>query len=236
MMNDLTLPSLSATSLADQIYEILREKILSKELEPGQRLNLGEISRCLHVSKTPIKEALNRLQLEGLIAIRPRSGTFVTEMDPRQISESFDLRRVLEIYAVELVIEHQQETLLEELRQNLYEQDSLLLMDDRHAVYPKYLSLDQDFHHRLVEMTGQQRLIQAYKRENIHAQMARVRYRSTALDLDTSLKEHKSILEAILAHDIDTARLRLDTHLRRAQTALLADIVGATNTYGGVDR
>jgi len=210
--------------ISEAAYEILLEKIISKELAPGQRLDLDAIEKQLGISRTPLKEALARLEMEGLIAIVPRSGTYVTDPDPEDITESFEVRRVLEVFAVELAVPQIGDEDLENLRAIVQELGDLTVAEDRNAIYPRYLNLDNIFHQELVALAGNQRLCQAHDRENLHAQMARIRYRRSERELDVAQEEHERIVAALEARDVQTAKAEMDTHLRRAKRSLLADM------------
>jgi GntR family transcriptional regulator, rspAB operon transcriptional repressor len=75
---------------SNSVLQVLRDSILSGVFVPGQRLNTSELAQKLDVSVAPVRDALNRLQSEGLIEIRPRSGTFVSEISPREVRETFE--------------------------------------------------------------------------------------------------------------------------------------------------
>lgn len=105
MGTDSSLPRINIHTISEAAYEVLRERVISKEFAPGQRLNLEAIEKQLGISRTPLKEALTRLEMEGLVTIVPRTGTYVTDPVPEEIAESFDMRRVLEVYAVELAVQ-----------------------------------------------------------------------------------------------------------------------------------
>ncbi len=220
-------PSLShinTRKISEAAYDILREKVVSKEFTPGQRLNLDAIEKQLGISRTPLKEALIRLEMEGLIRIAPRSGTYVTDPGPKEIAESFDVRRVLEVYAVELAVQRASDEDVRKLRAIVQELGDLVTAEDRDAIYPRYLTLDHQLHRQLVALTGNQCLCQAHDRENVHAQMARIRYRRSERELDTAQEEHERIMAALEARDVETAKAEMDAHLRRAKRSLLADM------------
>jgi DNA-binding GntR family transcriptional regulator len=162
--------------------------------------------------------------MEGLIAIVPRSGTYVTDPDPEEIAESFEVRRVLEVFAVELAVPQIGDEDLRNLRAIVQKLGDLTVAQDRDAIYPRYLNLDNRFHQRLVALAGNQRLCQAHNRENLHAQMARIRYRRSERELDVAQMEHERIIAALEARDVQTAKAEMDTHLRRAKRSLLADM------------
>jgi DNA-binding GntR family transcriptional regulator len=221
---DLSLPRIKTYKISEAAYEILREKIISREFAGGQRLDLDAVETQLGISRTPLKEALARLEMEGLIVIHPRSGTYVTNPNPEDIAESFEVRRVLEVYALELAAGRASREDIRRLRQLVQELGVLAAATDRDAIYPRYLSLDHQFHQELVSLAGNRRLRQAHQRENLHAQMARIRYRRSERELNIAQEEHERIMAALEAGDVRTAQAEMDAHLRRAQQSLLADM------------
>lgn len=224
-----SLPRIKARKISETAYEILRERIISKEFAPGQRLDLDIIGEQLGISRTPVKEALARLEMESLVVIIPRSGTFVTDLDAEEIAESFDVRRALEVYAVELAVQRASDEEIEELWGIVRELGELAADEDRDAIYPRYLTLDHQFHRQLVALCGNRRLCQAHDRENVHAQMARVRYRRSEWELDLAQEEHERLMVALETKDVETAKAEMDAHLRRAKRSLLADMETAVS-------
>src|SRR5262245_16990793 len=101
---ELTLPALARKRATDEVYDVLKRSILANVFTPGQRLPVEEISKKLGVSLTPVRHAIQQLATEGLIEIRPRSGTFVASLDTRDIRETFDIRRALECLAAETAV------------------------------------------------------------------------------------------------------------------------------------
>ena len=219
-----SLPRIHARKISETAYEILRERVVSKQFVPGQRLDLDAIEGQLGISRTPLKEALLRLEMEGLVVVVPRSGTYVTDPSPEDIAESFDVRRVLEVYAVELVVQEASDEDISELRAIVQSLGELAAAEDRDAIYPRYLALDHQLHQQLVTLAGNQRLCQAYARENVHSQMARVRYRRSERELDLAQEEHQRLMAALETRDAEHAKAEMDVHLRRAKRSLLADM------------
>ena len=224
MEMDPSLPRIKTRKISETAYEILRERIVSKEFAPGQRLDLDAIGQKLGISRTPIKEALARLEMEGLVSIVPRSGTYVTNPDAGEIGESFDVRRALEVYAVELAVQRASDEAIEELGAIVRELGELAAEEDRDAIYPHYLALDHQFHRHLVALSGNQRLCKAHERENVHAQMARIRYRRSERELDLAQEEHERLMAAMKTRDVQTAKAEMGAHLVRAKRSLLADM------------
>ncbi len=226
-MASASLPRILISSVGESTYFILRDKIISKEFEPGQRLDLLNIEEQLGISRTPVREALGRLESEGLVYVVPRAGTYVTNPTPDEIAESFDIRRILETFAIEQVVQRASDDDIRDL-QNLVDQlGTIVRCEDRAGIYPKYIAIDHEFHQRLIELSGHGRLQLAHGRENVHAQMARVRYRRPERDWEAAQAaqtEHELILAALKARDVEAAKMAMDAHLLRAKRSLLEDI------------
>jgi GntR family transcriptional regulator, rspAB operon transcriptional repressor len=227
MKSSPALPRIDVPKVSEHAYQIMREKIVSKEFSPGQRLNLETIERQLGISRTPLKEAMGRLAIEGLVEIMPRSGTYVTNPSTDDIAESFDVRRILEVYAVELVAARGGEEELQALRALVDEMEVLTAAPDRDAIYPNYLSLDHQFHMQLASLSGNTRLLKTLDQENTHAQMARVRYRRSERELNIAQEEHERIMTALEARDMEAAGKAMDAHLQRAKRSILDDMARA---------
>src|SRR5688572_17306652 len=99
-----SLPKLDRTRASDSVFEVLRDSILTRVFRPGARLDVKAVATQLGVSPTPVKDAINRLAAEGLIDVRPRSGTFVAEISPQAVAETFEIRRALECLAAETLV------------------------------------------------------------------------------------------------------------------------------------
>lgn len=93
---------INRATLSDQIYDYLRGEILTGRVLPGERLDLGGLVARLKVSKMPVKEAIGRLATEGLLDVQAQRGTFISRVDPRELAETFEVRRALEMLAGEL--------------------------------------------------------------------------------------------------------------------------------------
>lgn len=223
----INLPKINAPSISNRVYEILREKILNGELTPGMRLDLQSIEKQLGISRTPIKEALYQLDIDGLVEINPRSGTYVANLMPEDVAECCEVRRVLEIYAVELAVQRASDEEIKQLRALVQELAELTAMKDPDAVYTRHLRVDHEFHRQIVALAGNSRLSRAHARENIQEQIKRIkhiRYSQSGLELDIIQQEHERIMAAIEARDAEAAGAAMNAHLRRAAKTLLADM------------
>jgi GntR family transcriptional regulator, rspAB operon transcriptional repressor len=217
-------PIINTPKISEIIYKLIKEKIVSKEFPPGSRLDLDDIEIQLGVSRTPLKEALNRLQMEGLVSILPRSGTYVTDPKKEDISDSFELRRILEISAVEFAVKNAGDKDLQDLRNLVEEMHLLAKSEDISSNYPQYLELDHTFHGKLVLLSGNKRLVEVHSRENLHSQMARIRYSRFEPELYLTQEEHERILDALEHRDTKSAMNEISSHLKRAKRSLLTDM------------
>ncbi|WP_369721563.1 GntR family transcriptional regulator [Bradyrhizobium sp. LLZ17] len=104
MNKHLELPS---DSIVDRVYEQLKAMAVSYEFKPGERLNEGELAKRLGVSRTPLREALNRLNTEGFLRFTPGKGFFCRELDAHEIFDLYELRKSIEVASIRLAIKRQ---------------------------------------------------------------------------------------------------------------------------------
>src|SRR5687768_9696881 len=145
---------------SDAAYEALRQAIMTQVFLPGERLNVRELAAKLGVSNTPAKEALGRLAVEGLVEIRPRSGTFVTDVSPEDLAETFELRAAIEALAAERAMERL-------TVQDVADLDAILA-DLAHPVETErdrvaHERANRRLHDLIVERSGSRRIIQLYE-------------------------------------------------------------------------
>jgi DNA-binding GntR family transcriptional regulator len=217
---------IARSKISEQVYNVLKEKILSKQYAPGERLNLVEMGAQLGVSRTPLNAALARLALEGLVDIVPHSGTFVTAPTSRDIEEAFDVRQVLEDFAARLAIPRITEVRLQQMRAVVSRLQDLVNANDWSEVYQTHAELDHGFHRLIVECAENKQLKKLWEQVNVHVQAARIRHRRSHRELDLSMEEHRRILEAFESRDLAGLRRWLGKHMERSKRALLADIQG----------
>jgi DNA-binding GntR family transcriptional regulator len=224
MITDFTLPRLPKSRLNDSAYHVIKENILSQVFTPGQRLILDDLSQQLGISMTPLKDALNRLAAEGLIEIVPRRGTYVTSLKRAEIADTFEVRCALEVMAAQLFLERASDAELQEIAAMVDQLDELAKSTDKNAIYQDYVNLDSAMHHRIVELTRNQRMLAAHEREHSHTFMARARYGTSEESLDQAQEEHRALRWAILARNIPKTQAILIEHIQRAKNSLLGEI------------
>lgn len=208
-------------NMADAVYESLREAIFSRDFAPGQRVNVDALRHQLGVSRTPLKDALKRLAMEGLIRIVPRQGTFVTELRADEMAEVCDVRCVLELYAVEQGIPRLTAEQLARLQAHVEGLRDTLAADGSCADHLAFVAHDQGFHRVIVEAAGNRKLQELYEALNVHIQVARVYYMDPDKRIEQVGREHQAILRAYQARDVAAAKEAVAEHLKTAKAATL---------------
>lgn len=208
---------------SDAVFNILRESILDQTFLPGERLNVKVLAEKLEVSLTPVKDAINRLALEGFIELRPRSGTFVARLSPRDVEETLAIRRALEWLAAETAVKNLTESVLDELRElvRILEQP---VSTDRERQQHERRNLE--FHQRLIEMAGNRKMLEIYSGLNAHVKIARVHYTHEGWSkrLQDEAREHRAILQALEARNVRALQRALNDHIQRASEALVREL------------
>ena len=179
--------------LRDVVFNTLRQAILRGELKPGERLMEIQLANKLGVSRTPIREAIRKLELEGLVLMIPRKGAEVADIKEKNLRDVLEVRRALEILAVRLACERITDEQIVELRQAASDFKFTLKNED----ITKIAEADVKFHDVIYEATGNKKLIQLLN--NLREQM--YRYRVEYLKNESAYKklldEHEEIINKI---------------------------------------
>ena len=206
-------PSALAPSLVDQAYDTIRRRILDNAYPPGARALEGELAADLGISRTPVREALIRLQNESLIEIIPRHGMRVLPVSATDMKEIYEVITALESCAVELVARRKPATSeIERLVDATRKMASALEAKDFEA----WALADEFFHRHLIEACGNRLLVEAIQqyRDRVHrALMFSVRLRPK---LETSANEHMVLVEMLRNGDVAGA---VDTHRAHRERA-----------------
>jgi DNA-binding GntR family transcriptional regulator len=217
------LPRLDRSRASDTVFDLLREKILNRGFLPGDRLDVRALADQLGVSPTPIKDAVTRLAAEGLVEIRPRSGTFVAELAVEAVAETFEIRRALECLAAEHVITRLTPDLTGRFESIIAALERPVTSERERVDHERKNS---ELHALLVESSGNRRLAELYRSLNAHLTIARIhsRRRPDSVRLEQERREHRAILDALIARDAAALVSALDCHIRRAGSALVEDV------------
>src|SRR5699024_3604078 len=158
--------------LTDQVYNVLKTKIIDGEHAPGEKLDIQKLSEEFGVSRSPVKDAINQLVYDGLIEIIPRKGTYVTEINYTTFLETFDARLMVEKWAAEQVIHRISAEKIEEMKTIVQEMDDLL--KSKPFSFDQYNQLDMKFHHTLVVETKNEMIHDLFKSFNTHIALSRI--------------------------------------------------------------
>lgn len=189
-------PELHPTDLTEQAYSILKDRILARQLHPGERISIGDIAGALGISRTPVSVALKQLEVEGLVAIVPRVGTFVSRLTARDVEEIFEIRRLIERYAVRSLYEQGRvQEFLNAVVDPLNRMEAAV-QDDEYADYGTFIDADRDLHLILVEMTDNQRMIAIYRELNVHVHITRAHHMQSIENAREAQQEHEAIIKA----------------------------------------
>lgn len=197
--------------LAAQVYQILRDEIVAIRLLPGQRISEKDIADVLMASKTPVREALIRLEIDGLVEIIPKSGTYVSAIRINKYMEACFTRLQLEIGAVRRAAEHAADPQIVERLNQVLEQQVKALDDED---YPRFFLLDQTLHEAFFDMAGVPGVWELLQKTQ--ADVNRMRHLKRVKNIRRGpnvLKEHRVIVEAICNQDASAAEDALVAHL-----------------------
>jgi DNA-binding GntR family transcriptional regulator len=192
---------------AEHIYERLKAMAMTFAIRPDTRVNEVELSRALNVSRTPLREALNRLMVEGFLTRAPNKGFTGRSLDAKQIYDLYELRRALETWVVRIACERASDEELAALED--FVKSSIKRRERTDAA--ELLELDEQFHERVAELTRNREMVRALKA--INARIHFVRW----LDMKRryTQQDHLHIVKALRARDAAKAVTLVEEHISR---------------------
>lgn len=206
--------------LRDVVSEALREAIANGVLQPGERLMEIQLAEELGVSRTPVREAIRKLELEGFVIMMPRRGTYVADLSMKDINEVFEIRTSLEVLAAGLAAERITAEELEQLERILVQIGEYIEAGD----LDKIVENDSEFHDILYRASRNNRLVGIIN--NLREQMLRFRTTSMAHPgrLKNTLEEHRRLVEAISQSNGELAQQMAHEHMENAEQTLLLEL------------
>lgn len=204
-------------TLADQVYTSLKKAIVDGDLRPGERLKETEIALSLGASRTPVREALSRLQQEGLVRQMRSGGLTVVQLSEDDVREIFGLIMSLESYAARLAAERVTDEQLEHLRSICDRADALAQSGGDGLNEVNY-----QFHHALIDATGQRRLREIISNLRTAMQPYRAVTLATPQFRAQSVKDHRKMLDLLTQRDADRLSALVVEHLQTAQAITIA--------------
>jgi len=206
--------------LRDVAFNTLRQAILTGELKPGERLMEIRLADKLGVSRTPIREAIHKLALEGLVTMVPRHGAEVAQITEKSMNDVLEVRRALDALCAELACDRITDEELAALKQACDHFEQCVAEKDTR----KIAQADVALHNIIVHATGNQRLIQLIN--NLSEQMYRYRfeYIKDSNRHEALVEEHKIIYQSIVNKDKETAAAAARTHIDNQKKAIIHKI------------
>jgi DNA-binding GntR family transcriptional regulator len=198
--------------LFDQVCDRLRSAIISGQLEPGQRMRERELTERLEVSRTPIREAFRKLEIEGLVVSFPHRGFFVRNPSFEEAKQAYEMRRILDSACCELAALRANEIDIATLRQAIREAKEAVDAEDREAV----LSCNRVFHLSLARAAHNDFLERQWVAMWAFADLLRGQGWNHPSRMKSWHQEHTAILETIVEKDAAKARDLADEHVRLA--------------------
>jgi DNA-binding GntR family transcriptional regulator len=221
----MSLSSIVRSTLAEQAYSDLRDRIMSGRLPAGHRLLPEELALALSISATPIKEALVRLDQEGLVAMETRRGAVVRRFTPRDVGDLYEARQLIELHALargfaEGAIDAGFAARLHAIQDSLLAQRALGTV----AGLTEAVEQDRAFHRMIVALAANRILTDWHERAMTQTHTVRV-YSLDSYPLQRLADEHGAIVAAISAADADAAGAALRRHLLLSRDEILSRLV-----------
>jgi DNA-binding GntR family transcriptional regulator len=210
-------PATSSDSIVERVYERVKAMAVAYELKPGERVNEVEIARRLGASRTPLREALNRLSAEGLLRFVPGKGYFCRDLDVDEVFQLYELRKSIEVAAVRLAVERARDEDIDALLAFLAQTGP----DPGGRSTGELVDLDEAFHERLLAMSGNRQMLRVLT--NVNARIRFVRW----IDMHTGDRrktqvEHRDVLRALKRRDASACVALLEKHIDRRQDQITA--------------
>lgn len=204
------------------VYEELKMRILKGEIAPGQRLMEVETSEELGVSRTPVREAIKKLEKEGLVVVEPRKGTYAAQISDNDLIEILEVREALEALAAQYAVK----------RMKASQKDKLISVSKKYnkavedGMLPLMIKYDTEFHRILVDGSNNRTLINLI--EQLQELLLRFRYLyyDNARRAEQNPPEHQRIIDAVMAGDEKEAYAATMAHIGSLKEIVLEEGLG----------
>ncbi len=225
-------------SAADQAYGGIMDLVLHHELRPGERTSVNLLAARLNLGRTPVKEAITRLQTEGVLSVAGRSGTIVNQVDRTQTEQLFALRQVLEDFAAEGAVKNITAEQLQRLRMLLREMGQYGSERNNVRSTADFVRANVAFHALIVEAAANPFLSRFYAQLQMQLQI--VTYlMQRGFDpkaAERRQREHGAIVKALVARDAKQLKVALRSHAETTETAILASLPPERQPTSGAAR
>jgi DNA-binding GntR family transcriptional regulator len=213
--------SLRPVSMVDGVYDIIYERLMSLEIAPGARIAIDVLARDLDISQTPVREALGRLEREGLVRKAHLIGySAAPQLTRKQFEDLYEFRLLLEPEAARLAARNMTPEALAEIEATNADMQNGGTPVDRNSRYSRFARADAQFHDAILRIGGNNVMRQALSGQHVHLHLFRLMFhaRVTAEALD----EHERLLVALRNRDPEAAAQAMREHIQRSHDRLVA--------------
>ncbi|MBN1315072.1 MAG: GntR family transcriptional regulator [Anaerolineales bacterium] len=205
--------------LVEAVYERLIQALIRGQIEPGERLYINPLAEQLNVSPTPLRQALSRMEGEGLVKTIPRRGIYVIKPTEDEVRDLFEVRLMCELFAIERAIQKITPEGMEQLERLVNEVDEILISENRSEW--AYGQKDRQLHSFVVGLAGNVILSEWHSNLRVQSLVIAQNPEITLERAEETSQEHHRILETLQSQDLEAAREAIRQHLIKARDAAL---------------
>lgn len=215
------LVNLRPSSMVDGVYDNVYHRLMSLDVPPGARIPIDAIARELNVSQTPVREALTRLEQEGLVRKEHLIGySAAPQLTRKQFDDVYDFRLLLEPAGVRLAVRNMTPDALQALENAAADMEHGEAPVDRTTRYSRFARADAHFHDEIMRIGGNEVIRVALASRHVHLHIFRLMFHTRVTQ--EALEEHERLLAAFRAGDGDAAARAMHDHIERSRDRLLA--------------
>ena len=196
-------------SINDQFYNYIKNEILEGSLKPGNQIDIESLVREFGISRSPIKTAIDKLVGEGFLVIRPRKGTFVTHIEPKELLEYLEIRFLIESYILEKSFKRYG-SVIDKLKST----NSAALKAAKKGDYKEFMEQDRGFHRLIILQSKNRKLIAMYDQMHVYTSITLSLYRrpDRTERMFGGVNEHLQIITAIESGNVRKAVSEIKKH------------------------
>lgn len=203
--------------LGEVVFDYLRNAILSGDLKPGERLMEISLAEQLGVSRTPVREAIRKLELENFVEMIPRKGAYVAQLKAKDILDILEIRALFDGYAAAAAAEKMSEDEVKALSATLDKFNKAVTKGDKQAM----IDTDNRFHDQLIQSTKNRKLIEIVSGLQDQFQRFRIIYFNEFDNYGDMQNSHQELYEAISRRDTRAARERAEKHIKIVEHSVI---------------
>ena len=207
-------------TLNERVLHRVRELILSGVIPAGTQLDEQSLADEMQISRTPIREAISKLNKEGIVEYRPYKGNFVRSFTAKQVSDLFEVRKALEGMATRLAVAKLTDEYLAQLKRTLHAVDVAL----ERGNMAEYSLADSEFHHMVAHMSDNESLIELLDRLDMQIQLVRAIANRDPDVVNRTAHERPEILAALELRDAERAGQLMENHIEGVRQAVVAQL------------